>query len=442
MESALDLRSPADIVRYVGAEARKPWRATRAGFSLWRLKRSWRAKRDKIVPQYQAARPPQRVLVAPSDPWSLIGARGDDAMIGAAVGLIRAANPGVEVAICTASAAASAAAVARGFRPLEVWGREEFVDPIIAMLRMYRPDALVILGADIMDGAYGAGPAARLLVLADLAARSGVATTVLGFSFNARPAAALRDILDELHPNVRLNLRDTLSRERFSSFTAANAHLVADSAFLLQPRESEATRRLAAWADTRRAAGRAVLGFNIHPMLLKPATPAQVTALVERSAAALLAVAAERPVSWLLLPHDYRGAQGDDACLAPIADRLAARLGEDLLHLDGEHAAAELKAIAGGLDGVVAGRMHLAIASLGMGVPVLAITYQDKFEGLYRHFALPDWLLLSPQAMLTEDVPRERLVRFVDTLVPLREQVAEKLPAVRLAARDNFAHLL
>ena len=119
-------------------------------------------------------------------------------------------------------------------------------------------------------------------------------------------------------------------------------------------------------------------------------------ALIDATASALLAVARRHRVSWLLLPHDFRGERGDNAALAPLAQRVGATLGERVLHAGEPLSAAQLKAMAGVTDGIVTGRMHLAIAALGRGVPVAALTYQDKFQGLWTHFDLPLDLLLAP----------------------------------------------
>lgn len=418
---------------------RRSWRNLREQRSLHQVSRRWREVRSGLRAPQSASRPPRTLLLVPSDPWTLVGAGGDDAMLGAAVTTLKVGNPSLDVAIVTATEQASAAAHARGFRPVQIWARADFVDAVLEMLARERPDALVALGADIVDGAYGANPAVKLLVLADLAARSGAAATLLGFSFSATPHPAIRPILDELSDQVRLNLRDEISLRRFRQFTAARAQLVADSAFLMPPGESVAPA--AEWIAGRRAAGRTVVGFNIHPTLFKDAPPRQVASLIDASAAALAAVSAERPVSWLMFPHDYRRDHGDDVCLAPLADRLSRQLGPDVFHLSGEHPAAALKAVAGLLDGVVAGRMHLAIASLGMGVPVVAVTYQDKFEGLFRHFRLPSWLLLPPAAIIGGDALRDTIIRFVDELAPLGAQVQQALPDVLAASRLNLADL-
>ena len=64
--------------------------------------------------------------------------------------------------------------------------------------------------------------------------------------------------------------------------------------------------------------------------------------------------------------------------------------------------ARQVKAISGHCDLILSGRMHLAIASLGQGVPVVCLTYQDKFEGLMEHFGLKGNTFL-PRSILQGD---------------------------------------
>ncbi|MGY3461129.1 polysaccharide pyruvyl transferase WcaK-like protein [Bradyrhizobium sp. LM3.4] len=146
--------------------------------------------------------------------------------------------------------------------------------------------------------------------------------------------------------------------------------------------------------------------------------------------------------SWLLLAHDYRPEIADDNCLRPLADRLRDRLGEHVHHVDQVLSASEIKAVVGLVDGVVTGRMHLAIAALGQGTPVAAITYQDKFQGLFAHFGVSESLLLSPEQLLTGDNLEKFLLRFLDAYKTTGAQVRRMLPAVMELSRANVAPLL
>jgi polysaccharide pyruvyl transferase WcaK-like protein len=383
----------------------------------------------------------RRLLIVPSDPWTLVGAKGDEAMMQSVVGRLRQAWPALRVSVVTGSAQAEQAARDLGFDPLPAWT----VDLVqaAALIDALDPDGLVLLGADVLDGYYSASTAIRMLALADLAARRGTAVSILGFSFNSQPSRHLRAVFDALHPGVGIHLRDQTSMDRFAAFSAAPHQLVADSAFMLEPQaRSPRVVAIGAWTQSRRAAGDRVIGFNLHPMLLRHATEGQVQALVDSAVEALREVHLTRPTSWLLLSHDYRGQDGDDRCLQAVHAALANTLGQRLLYPTERMSAAELKAVAGQVDGVVTGRMHLAIAALGMGVPVAALTYQDKFQGLFRHFDLPQDLLLSAEDCLRAPALVRLLLSFLERLPALRANVVRLLPAVLTLSQVNLDPLM
>lgn len=402
---------------------------------------SWAANRKDSPLKDILQGKPRRLIIVPSDPWTLTGAKGDEAMIQAVVTQLRAVTPDLHVGIVTESQVATDAAKQLGYEPLPVWALP--LEKIIGAIRQFRADGLAVLGADCMDGYYSAETTLRLLALADLAARSGIRTTILGFSFNDKPDTRLANAFNTVSDRVSINVRDEISLERFRKFTHAKAQLVTDSAFMLQPiSDSPVVLDLAGWADKHRTAGRRVIGFNAHPMLIKNPTAEQLDRLFNSISSALIRFMNECNVAVALISHDYRGESGDDICLKYIADKLAPRFGERLYYKETRCSAAELKGMAGVMDGVVTGRMHLAIASLGMGVPVAALTYQDKFQGLMRHFSLPDDLLLAPEKLQSDEPLVSLLERFTQSLEQQKEKVSQFLPEVKKSSAKNVAALL
>ncbi|MBN9204126.1 MAG: polysaccharide pyruvyl transferase family protein [Methylibium petroleiphilum] len=399
-----------------------------------------RGELARHVPSGGAARTGHRLLIVPSDPWTLIGAKGDEAMMQSVVGRLRQQLPALEVGVVTATAAAQDAARQLGFLPVDAWAGS--LTEGLRRIDEFAPDMMVVLGADVLDGYYSPLTAARMLLTAQAAARSGTRVSILGFSFNARPHRLLKSVFDSLDASISVNLRDRLSRERFQRFTSARSQLVSDSAFMLLPdvRQAE-VERVGSWAARSRDAGHVVLGFNVHPMLIRSATPAQVAGLVDSAIAALREVCKRRPVALLLLSHDYRGNDGDDVCLAPIANAMSALMPDRVLYPTAKFTAAQLKALAGSTDGVVTGRMHLAIASLGMERPVAALTYQDKFQGLFAHFDYPERFLLDPQGAADPRRLAAMIEDFVDQLPTLTTTVMQRLPDVQRASALNLSAL-
>jgi polysaccharide pyruvyl transferase WcaK-like protein len=253
----------------------------------------------------------------------------------------------------------------------------------------------------------------------------------------------LKLAFEALHDRVHIHIRDEVSFERFKSFCNAKAKLVADAAFQLIPdAQAQVVQELADWTRLQKEAGRRVVGFNIHPMLLHDPSPSQLDQLIEQVASALDAYLNRAPVALVLISHDYRTTVGDDVCLQPLWKRLSVRFG-DRIHYDRSIcSAAELKAKAGLMDGVVTGRMHFAIACLGMAVPVAALTYQDKFQGLMKHVDLPQDLLLQPSDLADPDKLVILMLRFHDDMATLRARVEARVPAVMAASALNVAPLI
>lgn len=381
--------------------------------------------------------PVRRLVILPADTHSLVGSRGDEAMMRAVVARLAARAGDLRVAVMSDSTDAA------DYEVLPVWRKPWRLSRVRAGLLEFGADTLIVVGADVMDGYYSPTLSMRMLAVADMAAHMGLRTRILGFSFNAAPSRRLQPMFDRLSPKLSVNLRDPVSLERFNTFCRAPARLVADAAFMLVPdQQSPRVAAVAAWVAQRRAAGDRVIAFNLHPLLIRPADPAKLQILIDSACAALAALLRRYDLSVLLLPHDDRGKIGDDVCLLPVYRRLRDEFDARLHHPPEQMAAAELKAAAGLMDGTVTGRMHLAIASLGMGVPVAAVTYQDKFNGLFAHFDLPASLLMSAEDAAHPDRLLAMMTAFVDRLEPLAAQVRAALPEVLAASERNLEGLV
>lgn len=401
----------------------------------------WAEMRRTIQPRRMADGTPKRLIIVPCDPWTLIGSKGDEAMIEAVVSQVKSASPELKVGMITGSDAASEVARELGYEPIQVWRHP--LKHVVQTIIDFKADGLAVLGADCMDGYYSADTTLCLLALADIAARLGIRTTILGFSFNDQPNKRLSSAFNTISDRVSVNVRDAVSLGRLKSFSTVQAQLVADAAFMLAPiNDSSVVRAAIDWADSQRNEGKKVIGFNVHPMLIKSPTSEQLSSLVTTVTTALSRFMSGTDASIALISHDYRGSSGDDVCLKPIAEHLKASFGERVFYSESKCSAAELKGIAGAMDGVITGRMHLAIASLGMSVPVAALTYQGKFQGLMQHFKLSEDLLLPPKELSTPEPLCALMKSFSAEIEAHRKQVTEMLPAVKKMSADNVGALL
>lgn len=412
--------------------------------------RQWRALREITrdmgrqpnPPAMRSRGPVERLLVLPPDPVTLIGARGDQAMLQGLVDELREDNPRLGVIVATGSEEADAAARHMGYRPLRLPPIRSPMNWLVDQAKALHVDGAVLLGADMMDGYYSPVFTARSLGMVDALARQGIRTAVIGFSFNERPSPALKDVYDALSSQTHLHVRDPVSHRRLQAFTRKSSTLVADAAFLLKPDDrSPQVAAVHRWTRSQRQAGHLVLGYNVHPALVKASGEQAVQRLVDRSVEAMVTASRKHGIRWVLVPHDYRARRSDDLCLNPISEGLGAA-GVPCCHPDAPLSAAEIKAIVGSLDAVVTGRMHLAIATLGQSVPVACIRYQGKFEGLLNHFALPPDLMRSPDEALNEGELESMIEWLVGHLPATRDSIASALPSVLKAARLNLAPLL
>lgn len=387
-----------------------------------------------------------KLLIIPSEPYTLIGSRGDHAMMSAIIDKARLKNPNVKIAFLTASDVADEAAKTMGGMPLRAWENEINPEKIYASLKDYGPDAVALLGADVMDGYYGAYGTLCLLIVGDLCARLGARVGYIGFSFNAVPTIELKMAFERMHPSISFNLRDEVSNQRFKQFTARDTYQVADAAFCLKPdMQGAAYKEVSEWVNQQRKSGNIVLGINVHPMLIKNAAPHQIRQLTDSLANAVYGVsqqkAQQRAVSWLFISHDFRSKIADNICLDVMVRQLQAKDLKNMFQVAGQPSAATLKAIVGLVDCLVTGRMHLAIAALGMGVPVLALTYQDKFQGLFDYFSLPEWLLVSPNAALESQELIKKIEQFIEQREALQQTVTARLASVQELSDKNFMFL-
>lgn len=377
---------------------------------------------------------PTRFVIIPADMGNVIGSMGDLAMLTGLLQSLRTRNPDATFTL-----------IGTRDHSLDVPGIGEI--PVVAawvgktgsvafdnVIRQNH--ALFVMGADILDGKYGAALVARIVDYCNHSVLLGIPASTLGFSFNSHPRSPAIHALSRLHPWVTVNVRDQLSLDRFQQATGIPATLCADSAFLLPPAtapepESEA------WINTMRETGRSPVGVNLNIHALQPAlSKLGMDALITHLAQQLKLAGETSKLAFMLIPHDLKPQSGDMAMLQALEKQLR--------HNAFPHVRYTLinrpdtiKRVTGLLDLVITGRMHLAIASLGSGTPILSITYQDKFEGLYQHFGLSIEHTITPMQCLS-DALSIRVGRTHMQRHELHKRICASLPQVMTLASQNL----
>ena len=311
--------------------------------------------------------------------------------------------------------------------------------PLLKAMRRYHH--LLVIGADVMDGYYSVHESQQKISIAFLGGMAGLETTVLGFSFNAAPSLQSVNALTKLSTPVRLCARDPVSLARLDNTVGPRARLVADLAFLLPPRESSRVTQYADWIQGQRNHGRIVIGINANALALPDRGHESSHALIEGYVALIIHLSVqERNLSFVLIPHDTRGRHSDIVIAQKIFQGLPGEVAPNVLNASASMAASEIKALCGYLDCLISGRMHLAIAALGMGVPVACIEYQGKFEGLFRHFEI-DGMVIDNSRALCFDSIETSLRALIRNRHDMARKIKARLPEIINLSLMNFSSI-
>lgn len=291
-----------------------------------------------------------------------------------------------------------------------------------------------LIGADVLDGVYNIHIVFKRLRVLRMLHRFGVRTRIFGSSWSETPAEPVIAFLREARW-LDLHARDPISQARMEAALDRPVTLVADLAFLLHPEirapEAQAAAR---WIAARRVAGATILGVNLAGLTLRD-RPGHGVGAAAGLISRWLEADAGRVV--VLMPHDRRpGMVGDTEVLTGLHRALADRFADRMHLLPDTLDAWDLKALAGLVDLVLTGRMHLAIAAMGMGTPALCMVYQGKFEGLMAQFNV-DSLTMTLDDLLTEK-GCQQLHHVTGRRMELAAQLKARLPAVLDLSRKNF----
>lgn len=383
------------------------------------------------------------VIVPPTSPGSL----GDDAMITAAVKCLEQQNINDIGVICytyneewlglqDSGDKISKINMETYFSPIYSWQFWLMLFKVAPTLAQYQK--FYCLGADMIDGNYSYHHVIKITRLLSVASQLGLETTILGSSFNKNPKPQAIEALTKLPKDIKICARDSLSQQRLANSLNRPIKLVADVAFLLSPlEEAKISCAMSQWLTRQRDNNRLIIGINCH----KPGNQT-VDSWVKIYVDTIIKLYSVNDLlSFVLIPHDVRYfKQGvSDVILGEtifnlLPDQIRAH---STVVLTSYITAAEIKAITAHLDICLTGRMHLAVACLGQGIPCACITYQDKFEGLCKHFEI-EGLTLTPE----EAAQPGNLANFLIILLNNRQeksnQIKLKLPVVKSLSQGNF----
>jgi polysaccharide pyruvyl transferase WcaK-like protein len=219
----------------------------------------------------------------------------------------------------------------------------------------------------------------------------------------------------------RVSVRDRFAQRWLQRCMREPLTVVPDSAFMLEPAPAEEARsfvRALGLSPDRPLIGVAVRrwfhrrgGFLPHRLRAAAGMDrgdgdTEMTRLIAEIATSLRSIARRMDASVLLMPSYHAAHEGDmQSC-----QRLLSQLGGVEAKVASISDPRLYKAVAGQTKLMISARMHPLILAAGMGVPIVALAYNGKFDGLL------DLLNLGPASIWLEEFRQDGRAAEIERL--------------------------
>jgi Uncharacterized conserved protein len=234
-------------------------------------------------------------------------------------------------------------------------------------------DSFTVIGADIMDGGYSRRESVRRMLLLEEAARSGVKSALVGFSWNRDADSLCESRLREISTRCMVVPRDPLSGSRLHQSGVSISAQGADLVFGLSTEEAQSSEL--AWI--RDAQGVPVFLVNVSGLIRRHNDQ---TALYVDLIGGLL----NAGIRVLVLPHVFRNGDDDLAACLEVGEHFAGN--PSVMVSRSPLSPTQVSTLCRRAVAVVTGRMHLAVIALSNGVPSAVFATRGKVEGLVELF--------------------------------------------------------
>lgn len=295
----------------------------------------------------------------------------------------------------------------------------------------------IIIGADVLDGAYGAFNSIQRLRFLNIAAKMGLKTAITGCSFNGTTNQQICTLLKTAeHNGTAIHARDKVSSDRFGVFLH-KVNDVADLAFMVDAEQYPVANRVEAIRNRAagwKSAGGIVVGINLCGWHIN-----EKDRFFDYFIAELLKLDESLDkIGSILLPHDTRTDRWSDLdTLEELRKRIDNRI--EIIGAPQEiKSGIDAKQAVRCCDVLLTGRMHLAIAAHDQGIPSVSFGYQGKFEGFYGLYGMgAEWLVEYDNPTGAVGTLQLALVQRDE----LSSRIVEKEAIIQAAARQNFEWL-
>jgi polysaccharide pyruvyl transferase WcaK-like protein len=197
-----------------------------------------------------------------------------------------------------------------------------------------------------------------------------------------------------------------------------------DTAFLLEPHSTEFAEQL-----SRQKSDGPVVGFSVSHMAVRQSSnPEGYLDSMARLGDHVVENIGARIV---LVPNEFSDDIAyDDGHVAKEVRNRMRRKNQAIIVL-GDYTAQQLKGIVGQLDVLVAARYHSIVASLSLGIPVLAVGWHHKYEAVMRLVGQERYL--CSVRSLQPDHLREKFDDLWRSKDRIRQEINAALPGIREA---------
>lgn len=232
-----------------------------------------------------------------------------------------------------------------------------------------------------------------------------------------------------------ITIREDVTRERVAGL-GLELETTADVSFLLEPDRVGA-------AEVLEAAGvpgdKRLVGLSVSPILKERYESAHPGESFAQAIAESVNTALEgEDVHIVLIPHVTGPAERHDDRI--VAREVAPLLDPDHTRLEGEIPPRVLKGVIARCDVVLGARMHANMGALSQGVPVVALSYSHKTQGIMDSFGQGD-LVVDGRRPLREELSAD-IVRVMDERDARAAVIRSHHDAVVAESRRNITRIL
>lgn len=280
-------------------------------------------------------------------------------------------------------------------------------------------ERFILIGADMLDGYYSQNSSLKRILLTSIANRIAGKASIISFSFNS---TAPKKIIKQLkNAGAELFVRDKVSYLNLKKNNTPKLNLCMDISFLLKPEKTNNTELIKKEIDYARSKKNIIIGINPNNHLLQKGNDIN---LLINSYSELIAELFKKNKKnyFVLFPSEYRGCYNDVHICKNIYNELAEDAKKNCAIIENKLKASEIKEIISYLDFVFTVRIHVCVACLSLGLPVLALEYQEKFKGLFDFFDIGDCLFKKELLYKTNS-----LADFIEAKLNARENIKNKI---------------